>query len=86
MAAVLAAALTEIYLCGVCSRQEMLRRNGCGQGWGIFSDYGLRQEAGWFVAGNVTGAVCPTSVFFHSNCLFFRKVPRLRKISFEDEI
>jgi hypothetical protein len=34
VASFLAAVLTEIYLCGVCSCQEMLRRNGRGQGWG----------------------------------------------------
>jgi hypothetical protein len=33
-ASILAAVLTEIYLCGVCSCHEMLRRNGRGQGRG----------------------------------------------------
>jgi hypothetical protein len=34
----LAAVLTEIYLCGVCSWQEILRRDGqCGQG--LLKDY-----------------------------------------------
>jgi hypothetical protein len=32
-ASLLAAALTEIALCNVCSCQEILRRNGRGQGW-----------------------------------------------------
>jgi hypothetical protein len=30
VASILAAVLTEIYLCNVCSYQEILRRNGCG--------------------------------------------------------
>ena len=33
VASFLAAVLTEISLCNVCSCQEMLTRNGCGQAW-----------------------------------------------------
>jgi hypothetical protein len=35
VASFLALVLTEIYLCGVCSRQEILRRNGRGMGMGM---------------------------------------------------
>jgi hypothetical protein len=42
VAAVLAAVLTEIYLCGVCSRQEILRRHGRGQGWPRRTSDGVR--------------------------------------------
>eukprot|EP01049_Picozoa_sp_SAG25_P007139 SAG25_NODE_567_length_6885_cov_9.281757_5_plen_56_part_00 len=33
VASLLAAVLTEIYLCNVCSCQEILRRHGRGQSW-----------------------------------------------------
>jgi hypothetical protein len=42
-ASFLTAVFTEIYLCHACSCQEILRRNGRGQG-GMIEDEGERQQ------------------------------------------
>eukprot|EP01047_Picozoa_sp_COSAG01_P065752 COSAG01_NODE_8939_length_2608_cov_1.919091_2_plen_153_part_00 len=41
MASLLAAILTEIYLCNVCSCHEILRRNGLGQALSVLRHLGL---------------------------------------------